>query len=86
MKEDIKPMYVVCFYWEGERWQEYGVYPKDVTKDKSFQKHLVRVGHAPIELVQHYINNLYQGATRWAEHPFRFICFTNKDMELDSGI
>lgn len=79
-------MYVICFYWEGDRWQEQGVVPSTITKDISFQNHLKRVGKAPINLVSHYVNNLYFGVTKWAVHPFKFICFTNKKLETDPNI
>ena len=82
----MKPIYIVCFYWQGERWQEKAVDPTKITEDESFRRHLMRVGKAPIELVCRYVNNLYCGINKWAVEPFKFICFTNSDLEVDKGI
>ena len=67
---------IVCFYWEGERWQETtgGPLPSDI----SFVRHLNRVGPVSKELVTKYINNLYQGVKKFTTVPFEFICFTNE--------
>lgn len=76
-----KPIYIVCFYWEGDRWRENkkNFFPEEVTPDLSYQRHLRRVGPASIELVNLYINNLYKGFKKWATDPFEFICFCNDD-------
>lgn len=82
----MKPIDVVCFYWEGERWQEDKVNPFEITEDPSFRRHLLRVGKAPLDLVTHYIENLYHGIEKWAARPFRFICFTNADISVNGNI
>ncbi len=76
--------YVVCFYWQGDRWQDplHLFMPSDV----SYQKHLARVGSVNKELAARYINNLYEGAKRYAEEPFKFVCFTNESLELTEGV
>lgn len=76
---------IVCFYWQGDRWQE----GKDsVTQpvDTSYQRHLRRVGNIPRALVNKYVNNLYQGVSRWTTEEFKFVCFTNEKLDLDEGI
>ncbi len=81
----MKPIKVICFYWQGERWQEEGVdYEKP--QDVSFVKHLERSSPIDRELVCKYVNNLYDGVMKWAVHPFDFICFTNDDLEVDENI
>lgn len=75
---------IVCFYWQGDRWQEpgNGVLPSDV----SYLRHLKRSGNIPRELACKYVNNLYRGVTRYTKEPFNFVCFTNETMDLDEGI
>lgn len=75
-------MYVVCFYWQGERWQEDMRNPDEYTNDTSFRNHLRRVGNADRRLVQVYVNNLYRGVKKWSERPFKFVCFTNEPLEV----
>lgn len=75
-------MYVICFYWKGERWQEEYVDYSTVTGDTSFRAHLQRVGPADQQLVSLYINNLYRGVKRWADRPFKFVCFTNEPLSV----
>jgi hypothetical protein len=61
--EELNIMYVICFYWEGERWQ------------------------SSSDLNSVYVNNLYRGVKRFANQPFKFICFTNEDIPgLDENI
>lgn len=75
---------VVCFYWQGDRWQEtVGHKPTDA----SFQNHLKRSGTVSRELAQKYINNLYLGVSRWTTIPFKFVCFSNEELhDLHSEI
>jgi hypothetical protein len=74
-------MYVVCFYWEGERWQE------KKKLEGTFVNHLKRVGTVSHSLASKYINNLYKGVKRFASEEFKFICFTNLDkLDLDENI
>lgn len=81
----MKPINVICFYWQGERWREEGM-DYDKLEDVSFHNHQKRVGRNSHELVIQYINNLYAGISKWAIRPFNFICFTNDDLEVDEGI
>lgn len=70
-------IYVICFYWQGDRWKENGM-NYDNVEDDSFRRHLRRVGSVDKDLVSLYINNLYRGVTRNIDKPFKFICFTNE--------
>lgn len=76
--------YVVCFYWQGDRWQEkdFGVVPSDA----SYQRHLLRVGSVTKELASRYINNLYEGVSGYSGQDFKFVCFTNDSLDLQEGI
>lgn len=69
--------HIVCFYWQGDRWQEKaGHIPNDV----AYQNHLKRSGLVSRSLAQKYINNLFLGATRFTKTPFKFICFSNEEL------
>jgi len=81
----MKPVYVICFYWQGERWQEQGM-NYDKVEDPGFRKHLARTGPLTHEMVCRYVDNLYFGVKKWAVHPFKFICFTNDDLDVDERI
>ena len=74
-------IYVICFYWEGERWQE------KQRLEGTFTSHLKHVGTVSRNLVSIYVNNLYRGVEEFADRPFRFVCFTNKDIpNLDNRV
>ena len=73
-------MYVVCFYWEGERWQE------KQKLEGTFAEHLKRAGTVSHDLASKYVNNLYKGVERFASEEFKFICFTNIDLNLNGNI
>lgn len=76
---------IVCFYWQGDRWQE----NKDSLSDsykKRFKNHLNRVGYAPKSLVSRYVNNLFWGCKQFADREFKFILFTNENIDVDDGI
>lgn len=75
--------YIVCFYWQGERWQETA---SSTLTDISFQRHLKRTGLVSRELANKYINNLYEGAKRFTKEPFKFVCFSNEELTLDEQI
>lgn len=79
-------MYVVCFYWHGERWIKPGTRPEEATKDGSFRRLLNKVGTVDHIMASRYVNNLYQGVRTNSVEPFRFVCFTNEHLEIDSGI
>lgn len=71
-------MYVVCFYWQGERWQQ----AQNLSENQSKRGRLV-----DSQLVSTYVNNLYYGVKRFANQLFKFVCFTNESIpDLDSGI
>lgn len=76
-------MYVICFYWQGDRWQQEGFEQNETNLQ---QRHLRRAGQVSKELPSKYINNLYIGVKRFADRPFKFICFTNESMELHKNI
>ena len=80
----MKRIQVICFYWEGERWQTPN--SKVHTTDPSHFRNLKRVGTVDRELTSRYVNNLFAGVTRFADRPFDFICFTNEDLDLHDGI
>lgn len=77
----MDPMYVICFYWDGDRWYNQkptaGPYPESVVAQ------LGTVDHA---LASKYVNNLYYGIRRNATRDFRFICFSNEDLAVDVEI
>jgi hypothetical protein len=75
--------HIICFYWQGDRWQEGTSYKPS---DPSFVNHLKRSGPVTRELASKYVNNLFRGASRFTTVPFKFICFTNERLNLDSSI
>jgi len=75
-------MRVICFYWQGDRWQEDGF----SVENNPFDHHIKRVGQVSHDLPARYVNNLYYGVKRFATQEFKFICFSNQKMELDSDI
>jgi len=82
-----KKIKVICFYWQGERWQEDGMnYDSLDLTDQAYIKHLKRSSPIDRKTVEHYINNLYKGVEKWSVHPFDFICFSNDDLKLDKEI
>ena len=71
---------IICFYWQGERWQK---------KDKltgGFKSHLKKVGKVSNSLASKYVNNLYYGVNKFTTNNFKFICFTNSNLDLDKNI
>lgn len=80
----MKRIQVICFYWEGERWQSN--IDRHASSDPVYARHLKLAGNTDLELVSKYVNNLFIGVTRFADRPFDFICFTNEDLDLSPGI
>jgi len=80
----MKKLQVVCFYWEGDRWQS--DIEQYTSSDPTYARALKRAGNSDIALVSKYVNNLFAGVTKFADQPFDFICFTNENLTLDSGI
>lgn len=80
----MEPMYVICFYWEGDRWQS----RLDLEKvsDPSYAGNLRRVGEISLDLASKYVNNLYEGVKRFATRSFEFICFTNEALDVKEGV
>ena len=80
----MTPMYIICFYWEGERWQS----QPDLSgsMDPQYRRMLQRAGACSTELASTYVNNLYHGVCRHTDVPFDFICFTNEPLDLCDGI
>lgn len=81
---EVEPMYVICFYWEGDRWS------RDInsakTNDPAYISALQRVGDVSLKLASKYVNSLYFGVKRFATRPFDFICFTNEELDVNAGI
>jgi hypothetical protein len=78
----MKPMYVICFYWQGDRWSSEalptnGIYSSNVVS---------RLGTVDTALASRYVNNLYCGVKKFATRPFDFICFTNEKLSVRPGI
>ena len=81
---EITPMYVVCFYWEGDRWSS-NVNSK-ISTDPSYKQTLEGTGDVSIDLASRYVNNLYCGVKKFATRPFDFICFTNEQLCVRPGV
>ena len=76
---------VICFYWQGDRWQENGYSdPKGHENDQ--QAFMDKAGKYDVQLVSRYVNNLYKGVKRFADRPFEFICFTNQRLDVKKGV
>ena len=73
-------MKVICFYWQGDRWQEKG-YEEDPKHTNLQHTSLNKLGMVDTKLVSRYVNNLYLGVKRFIDVPFDFICFTNEPLE-----
>lgn len=80
----MEPIYVICFYWEGDRWQNKSRAHRPSILE--YEKHIKRVGYVGDNLPAMYINNLYYGVKRFASRDFKFVCFTNEKIELDPEI
>ncbi|NIV91944.1 hypothetical protein GWN42_03865 [candidate division KSB1 bacterium] len=78
-------MYVICFYWQGDRWQQSDYQAPEDHKNLQ-ETHLKRAGLISDDLPSRYINNLYQGVKRFSDRSFRFVCFTNESLDVDSGV
>ncbi len=77
---------VICFYWQGDRWRddEFKEPENHINKQKH---HLRRIGTVTDDLAVRYVNNLYQGVRRFANQPFKFICFTNENLHgINDGV
>jgi len=71
--------YIICFYWQGDRWQ-YPEYknPKGHVNKQLY--HLERIGTVTKDLATKYIQNLYNGCKKYADREFKFVCFTNEKL------
>jgi hypothetical protein len=78
-------MYVVCFYWQGDRWQEYD-HQDPPGYNNLFKAHLKKTGKIDDQLASIYVNNLYKGVANFASEEFKFICFTNEELDLYEDI
>jgi len=79
-------MYVICFYWQGDRWQQDGFAydnPNYVNRQQPF---LNKVGAVPDDLPAKYVNNLYKGVKRFATREFKFVCFSNQKLNVLSEV
>ena len=80
------PMYVVCFFWYGERMIKPGTKPREATGDPSFLRLLQRAGSIDYAMASKYVNNLYRGVAKHATEPFKFVCFTNEPLTVDTEV
>jgi hypothetical protein len=78
-------MYVICFYWQGDRWQQEDYKPPEGHINLQTH-HLARVGKVTDDLPSKYVNNLYYGVRDHTDLKFEFICFTNEKLDLDENI
>ena len=79
-------MKVICFYWQGDRWQQHGYTDPEGHVNRQ-AKTFRRWGQMNNRLPVQYINNLYYGVRRHYSGKFEFICFTNEDLVgLDKNI
>lgn len=78
-------MHVICFYWQGDRWQQNGYEaPEGHINDQ--QATMDKLGIVDDDLPAKYVNNLYNGVKRFADREFKFICFTNEKLDVQEGI
>jgi hypothetical protein len=80
----MERIYVICFYWEGDRWRTTNDFTQPT--DLSYQKYLRRAGETDKTLVAQYVNNLYKGVERFATQDFDFVCFTNENLKVDRNV
>lgn len=76
-------MQVICFYWEGDRWQSK---LNGAVLDPQYKRMLDRAGVVSKELASAYVNNLFEGVSLFMDREFDFICFTNESLKLDPSI
>lgn len=79
-------MYVICFYWQGDRWQQNGFKYDNPSYVNRQQPFLNLVGNVSDDLPAKYVNNLYKGVKRFATKKFKFICFTNQELDVLPGV
>lgn len=79
-------MYVICFYWQGDRWQQTSYVEQDDTYVNQHQWFINKVGKVTDDLPSKYVNNLYRGVKRFANCDFKFVCFTNEQLALHKDI
>lgn len=75
-------MYVICFYWQGDRWNSSAQNLSDI----SYRRHMARAGTSSLSLASQYVNNLYQGVARHATRPFDFVCYTNEPLSVYENV
>lgn len=79
-------MYVICFYWQGDRWQEQD-HHDPVGYKNVFDSHLKKTGKIDRQLASKYVNVLYKEVRDFASEEFKFVCFTNENLtNLDENI
>lgn len=79
----MNPINVVCFYWNGDRWNSNS---HTGSFDVSFNRHMERCGTVDNTLASKYVNNLYLGIKKFADRYFDFICFSNEELNLHRAI
>jgi len=78
-------LYIICFYWQGDRWQQEG-YAQPEGYVNPLQHHINRANKLEDYLPSQYVNNLYQGVKKFSDSPFKFICFTNEKLSVNDNI
>lgn len=73
-------MYVVCFYWQGDRWQHKNYVEKDPAYVNQQEHFIEKAGKVDIQLAARYVNNLFKGVQKYADREFKFVCFTNESL------
>jgi hypothetical protein len=85
-KRNLEMMYVICFYWQGDRWQTSNYVPPKGHVNRQ-QNAMTRLGVIDKHLPSRYVNNLYYGISEHTDGDFKFVCFTNEKLDgLDQGI
>lgn len=80
----MEPIYVICFYWKGERWNTSADAAGNT--DQAYKNHMRRVGDVDNAMASEYVNKLYRGVERYANREFDFICFTNEDLQVEESV
>jgi hypothetical protein len=77
----MDPMYVICFYWNGDRW-----YDGKPTEGPYDLHAISKLGSVDQDLASRYVNNLYEGVRRNATREFTFVCFSNEKLNTVNGV
>ncbi len=78
----MEMMYVICFYWEGDRWTSGTHKQHQIYNNVAMRK----LGTVDTGMASLYVNNLYRGVKRNATREFKFVCFSNDPLKLNPDI